>query len=234
MKSPLIGSLLISMMHFLHAGDLASFQNLGFSPDGRYFQFGQFGMGQSNQVPYARLDTVDVPSNTFVRGGRFQLTAPSASLGDDGRKALIALLDQAQPLRRRLRIDPLLTGRPIYFRVNGEAGEAKDLGFIDYQTSLHYQLKLQQTVQGQGQQTKSRFHIDVTIRTENGQVVRQFRMGTPQLDRQGIRDYRINQVILGPTERHIVVVVERDEWAGRSNNTDDWNIRYMVETAQLP
>lgn len=233
MKSSLISFLFLLMLS-LHAGDLASFQNLGFSPDGRYFQFGQFGLGQANQIPYARIDTVDVPSNSFVRGGRFQLNAPGASLGDDGRKALIALLDQAQPLRRRLRIDPLLTGRPIYFRVNGETGEAKDLRFIDYQTNLHYHLRLEQTVQGQGQQAKSRFHINVTVQTENGQLVRQFQMGTPRFERQGIKDYRINQVILSPTERQIVVVVERDEWAGRVNNNDDWNIRYMVETAQLP
>lgn len=216
------------------AGDVASFQNLGFSPDGSRFQFGQYGIDQRTQRPYARIDTVDVAANTFVPGGRFQLSPPATSLGDDGRSALIALLGQAQPLRQRLRIDSLVTGRPIYFRVNGETAESKDIQFIDYQTSLSYNLRLIQTVTGQGPRTRSRFHIEVTIRNEAGQTLKTFRMGNPSFERQGIRDYRIAQVILGPTERQLVVVVERDEWAGGRDSADDWNIRYMVETIRLP
>jgi predicted secreted protein len=234
MKQPLFGALLLLFTQFLSAGDLASFQNLGFSADGRYFQFGQYGVKQSNQLPYALIDTVDVPRNVFVPNGRFRLNASSASLGDDGRKVLIALLDQSQPLRRRLRIDSLNTGRPIYFRVNGVDAESKNVQFIDYQTNLNFELKLVQTVVGQGRETRSRFHIDVTIKDANGRVVNTLRMGTPQFERQGIRDYRIAQVILGPTEKQLVIVVERDEWAGRVQSGDDWNVRYMVETAVLP
>lgn len=213
----------------LYAGDVAVFQNLGFSEDGRYFQFGQFGIDSESQAPYAQIFSVEVPRNVFVPNGNFRLTIPGgASLGDDGRKALLALMDQASALRRRLRVEAVRLGRPIFFRVNGEAGEGKNVVFIDYQTSREYSLQLNQTVTGTGAAARSSFYINVTVKTEDGRTLHTLRMGTPTVQRQGITDYRINQVILGPTERELVVIVERVE----ANGTEP-NIRYMAETARL-
>lgn len=234
MRQALAGLLLFAAAHLV-AGDIAAFQNLGFSPDGQYFQFGQFGVEQDGQTPYAFIDTVDVPRNTFVRQGRFRFRQPGvASVGDDGRKALFSLMEQALPLRRRLSIDPVRSGRSLYFRVNGEAGDGKAVAFIDFQTGNRWELALVQTVQGQGRNVQSRFHLQLTIRSSGGQVLNSLTLGTPSLVRRGIRDYRINQVILGPTEREVVVVVERDEWTAGPTGSDDWNVRYMVETARLP
>jgi len=214
-----------------YAGDVAIFQNLGFSNDGRYFQFGQYGVDSQTQAPYAQIFTVEVPRNTFVPNSAFRGTFPGgASLGDDGRKALLALMDQAATTRRRLGVDAVRLGRPIFFRVNGDNAEGKNVTFIDYQTSRDYSLKLTQTVTPSGSTVQSSFYIDLVIKTEAGQTVHTSRIGTPSIQRRGVTDYRIHQVILGPTEREIVVIVERLE---RGTTPDDVNIRYMAETGRI-
>jgi predicted secreted protein len=52
-----------------YAGDAAVFQNLGFSPEGKYFMFAQYGVSEGSSLPYAEIYTVDVARNRFVPGG---------------------------------------------------------------------------------------------------------------------------------------------------------------------
>jgi predicted secreted protein len=60
----MIFALLLSVLTF--AGDASSYQNLGFSPDGKYFAFAQMGIGDGSGFPYAEAGVIDVASNKFV------------------------------------------------------------------------------------------------------------------------------------------------------------------------
>ena len=51
------------------AGDVATFVNLGFSPDSAYFLFGQYGIDQAAGKPYAETYLVDNKRNDFVDKG---------------------------------------------------------------------------------------------------------------------------------------------------------------------
>lgn len=49
------------------AGDAASFKNLGFSADGKYFAFAQYGVADGSGFAYANVSVVDVAKNSLVR-----------------------------------------------------------------------------------------------------------------------------------------------------------------------
>ena len=51
----------------MRAGDSASFADLGFSPDGSYYMFAQYGVRTGTLRPWADLFLVDVARNNFVR-----------------------------------------------------------------------------------------------------------------------------------------------------------------------
>ena len=50
------------------AGDAASFDDIGFSADGKYYIFGTYGKTDMKYEPWAEIYTVDVAANNFVKG----------------------------------------------------------------------------------------------------------------------------------------------------------------------
>lgn len=54
------------------AGDSAQFNALGYSHDGRYFAFEQFGIQDGSGFPYADIFVVDLVSDSFVGGSPFR------------------------------------------------------------------------------------------------------------------------------------------------------------------
>lgn len=57
----------------LHAGDYAERQILGFSPDGRYFAFEQFGVQDGSGFPYADIFVIDTGNDSWVGGSPFRV-----------------------------------------------------------------------------------------------------------------------------------------------------------------
>lgn len=223
----ILGGLLLCVAG-ISAGDMARFENLGFSADGRYFVFGQYGLESGSRRPYAEIFAVDVPRNVFVNRGSFSQVFPVApTLGDDGRKALYALNERTADLRRQLRVDYLQQGRPIYLRVLGEAQPAAldELQVLDFETGREYKARLVQSNRGTGAAAESSFVIHLEVRDRNGAVVLNRQVGTPSVWRK-VSDYNIVQMILSPGERHLVIVVERLE----PEASGELRIRYMVET----
>jgi predicted secreted protein len=70
----------------------------------------------------------------------------------------------------------------------------------------------------------SSFHLLVTVEEASGGFS-SHTVGLPDYWRDGVRRYRIKQVLLAPDERSVVIVVEREE-----QDSTGVNIRYMVET----
>ncbi len=121
------------------AGDAAAFQNLGFSADGRYFMFAQYGVSESGSLPYAQIFTVDVPRNRFVPGGTRKTTAKTVvEPGTDGRGALFNLLAEVLPLKKKYAIDHTRTGRLLYILMDG-ALPLPELEFRDFQADKEVQ-----------------------------------------------------------------------------------------------
>jgi predicted secreted protein len=208
------------------AGDVASFVNLGFSDESGYFMFGFHGVDTETNKPFAEIYTVDVKANNFVAGGVAKESfAEGLQPGQDSSGALYTLLEKNGALAGKFRIRHLKQGRPLYILLNGDT--VKDtLEFRDFNTASEYSIRLIQNSIGAGAQVKAAFHISFSIRRAGG--TKDFVIGRPDFYREKVMDYRIRQVILSPDEKHLVFVIERDQYTSRGKA-----IRYMVETVKI-
>ncbi len=211
----------------LWAGDVASFVNLGFSDDAKYFMFGQYGVTETDNKPYAEIYTVEVVSNNFVPNGvKKAQYSVSVQPGQDGSNALYTLLEDVLPLKKRYKINYLQSGRILYLLLNGDTPKA-DLEFRDFATGNKYTLTLEQIAEGKDSQIKASFFIKLTVAQKDG-TVKNYCVGRPNYFRDGVKSYKIKQVFLSPNEQSLVIVVEKEEVKAGMSGT-----RYMVETVEI-
>ena len=65
----------------LSAGDVATFVDKGFSEDGKYYVFGQYGRTDKKYQGWAEIYQVDIAKNDWVDGGVFKIK-PTAVTAD--------------------------------------------------------------------------------------------------------------------------------------------------------
>ncbi len=212
----------------LFGGDKAEFVNLGFSPDGGYFFFGQYGFAPGSSKTYADLYMVNTVSNKFVPGGVLSSSYNGTiEPGQSADGALFTLLEGAGNLRRQYRIDYMRKGRPLYIRIDDEDSfNLRNLAFRDFETKADYTLELVETINRnwEGQAVNSSFYIRLVYR-RNG-FERTYSVGHPNYLRSGVAQYRIERVLADPMSRGIVILIAKID--------NDLNVRYMVETFRLP
>jgi predicted secreted protein len=234
MKKAVICVLILLLGAQTWAGDMAQFVNLGFSNNGRYLMFGQYGFAQEKSETYASIFMVDVQANLFLPQGIFNQTVgnwPNPGATADG--LFFTLLESASPLRRKFNINYLQKGRLLYIAsslVDGAATQANlttadiPLSFRDFQDNKEYEVSLRSIVNGSGVQVSSSFKIMLTI-TDGAGRRHNYEVGHPTFIRNGVSGYSIEQVLLAPNNG-LVFVVARHEYSPSGGN----NIRYMVET----
>ena len=207
-----------------HAGDLATFVNLGFSPDARYFMFAQYGITEPGSTPYAEAFLVDVPGNRFVGNGvRSAAGEQPVDPGQSGEGVLFSLIRRDAGIIESHRIDHIVSGRLLYVLFDGDEA-AERIEFRDFETQTRYRVSLDQSPSaGSDASTGASFHIRLTVETAGG--IRNYTIGLPGYRRPGVQRYQIRRILLGPDGRSLVFVIERYEDDGSGPN-----IRYMVET----
>jgi predicted secreted protein len=209
------------------SGDVAQFDNLGFSSDGRYFMFGQHGILEKTSYPYAELAIVDVPANAFVPQGTKKVSyTKGVEPGSTGLGALLNALGDMAAQKRQYRIDHLVTGRLLYLLVDG-VNPAETLEFRDFQAATAYAVTLVQTPGSKDGSPSAAFSLKVSVTGRDG-ATKAYTVGNPALQRAGVKAYRVKQVILGPDGAALVFVIQRDE-----ADAAGVNVRYMVETVRL-
>ncbi len=224
-------ALFLCIAVLLYCGDIARFVNLGFSNDARYFMFGQYGVREKDSAPYADVFLVDVRANNFLPAGvRNVVFSDHAGTLDDGKGALFTVLEELVQTTRKYSVGHLLVGRPLYVLVNNEEAKA-ELDFRDFQTGRRYLVSLIQSRQGSGKSVQSSFHLKVTVHTKSGSVAKHT-VGLPNYMRKGVQRYRIKQIVLGPDDRALIFVIERDQVS--ASDGSGFDVRYMVETIALP
>jgi len=213
----------------LWAGDTAVFVDLGFSPDGKFFMFGQYGLQSGTLKPWADLFVVDVARNNFVSGGRLSYVHDAPALaGNDGAGALYRLVARNSALADQYRINYLNLGQPLFIAINGETpGPGETIEFRDFISSNSYKANLVPYAEGAGQNLKSSFFINLECNTAAGGR-RTYTVGTPQIKRPLIEEYRIRKVIIAPLDGSMIFVIEMKRIAGSS-----FDIRYMIEAIKL-
>jgi predicted secreted protein len=223
----LVGMLVFLSLIPLFSGDIASFVNLGFSEDSSVFMFGQYGILNGSQQPYAGIYAVDVKNNRFVRDGVFEkLFTDEIEAGQDGSGALYKLLHEAAPIIKTHKVDHLSTGRLVYILIDGDKPKDR-IEFRDFVRGDSYVLTLVQQKFGTGKDVSASFHINLSVTPRSGKT-RAYTLGIPDYRREQVLSYRIKGVYFTPAEDGLVVVVEKEMW-----DEEGRNIRYMVETTPL-
>ncbi|HOT62196.1 MAG TPA: DUF2259 domain-containing protein [Treponemataceae bacterium] len=205
----------------LSAGDVATFVNLGFSPGGERFLFGQYGVSDGDFRPYAEIYGVDVAKNDFLPGAVFKKTFTGER---DGKKAFESLRAESGSSVRG--IDPSLQGRALYVQAVDEP-ELKYIAFRDFETGVFYAVTLNALVEGKGTGVRSSFYLSVEMTLADGKVVRKT-VGLPGYKRAGVKDYLVRRIIVDESGKSLVFVIEK-----RIEAKGGDSIRFMVETVRL-
>ena len=212
---------------FAWAGDSASFVDLGFSPDGKYFMFAQYGVQSGLLRPWAELFVVDVARNNFVSGGKASYTHDSPVLaGQDGSGALYRIIAKNTALADQYRLNYLNQGQPLYVVLNADAVD-KNISFRDFETETNYQANIVSYAEGSGQELKSSFYITLEATARNG-TRKTYTVGNPQIKRPLIESYNIKKVMIAPKDGSLIFVIEMRRLAQGGPD-----IRYMVEALRL-
>ena len=207
------------------ANDVASFVNLGFSDNSRFFLFAETGQNLEKGQIYANGYLVDVVKNQFVRNGvKKAVYEGSVNAGYSDAGALFNLLAEWNGFLKPYSINHLNTGRLIYSLEPG--AEAKNvLTYRDFFTKKNYEIELNQMKTENP--LKSSFFISVKVTDADGNRLAKA-VGMPDFQRENVAGYFIRQVIISPDNKQIVFVVAKTVVID-----GETSVRYMVETLSL-
>ena len=224
--------LLAALCAEMHAGDVANFVELGFSPDGKVYAFGQYGTEDKTLSAYADIFFVDVAKNEFVPGANLS-SPPGDTSGTSSSSVFKQLKKKAEPSMRRLAIEteegkPAQSARAIYAEdASAPHNDGLAMSFRDFETGKVYDIALHQQASGREENASASFYITAKItgpggRTENVTV------GNPSRKREGVLGYRISRILTDASNSALVFVVEKEMYT-----PDGTSMRYMVETVYL-
>ena len=219
--------LLAAICACAYAGDVANFVELGFSPNGKIYAFGQHGTEDKTFSAYADIFFVDVAKNEFVPGANLSL-APGETSGATSSDIFKQLKKKAALSMKRLGVDSGEASRPIYTEAaHAPHSDGLELSFRDFETGKNYDVTLHQRRSGSGDKPSSSFYITAKITDPDGKET-SFTVGNPGRKRQDVLGYRISRILTDQTGSALVFVVEKEMRA--PNGT---SVRYMVETVHL-
>jgi len=221
--------ILLICVSALWAGDSAVFVDLGFSPDGRTYMFGQYGVLLPSLRPWAELYVVNMDTNNFVPNGTVNYTQDAAiKAGQDGSGIFYRLLNNNSSLVNRYNINFQNQGQPLYIsRDENPPNWGETINFRDFISGNSYKARLVPTITGSGQSIRSSFYIEMETQYPNGMTSR-FSVGNPQIVRQRIASYNIKRVLIDSAGNSLIFVIEMRRVA-----ESGFDIRYMVEVIRF-
>ena len=234
MKKLLSSILLMTItLAALCAGDVATFVDKGFSEDGKYYIFGQYGRTDKKYQGWAEIYQVDISKNDYVDGGVFR-TKPSAVTSDkNGIQVYEALEAKSYYYFKNIKTKKADADHVLYVcdDVNKTSSDKivfKDFRTEDVENADSYSIQLVSTVINSGKNVKSSFYILVEKKDKDGKVIASKKVGSPDIVRKGISDYKIERIMCDESEQKFIFIVEKilEDETGIS-------IRYMVEAAEI-
>jgi len=215
----------ISMMA-AYAGDVATFVNLGFSPDGQRYAFGQYGITDGDFQAYADISCVDVAKNAFLKDGTFATVPSSSTVGKEAKGLFGVLQNGIAGYLKKNSIDGALQGRALYIQAEDEP-KLKSISFRDFESSTAYSIKVNALAEGSGGKIKSSFYLAVEITAADGKVTKKT-VGLPGFMRQGVKDYLVRRILIDDSGKSLVFIIEKTVVETKGSSS-----RFMVETLRL-
>ncbi|MBQ9207630.1 MAG: DUF2259 domain-containing protein [Treponema sp.] len=224
---------MISVAGFMaFAGDAAAFVDLGISQDGRTYAFAEYGKTDKTFQGYAEIYTVDIEKNDFVDGEVFRTNPSTATTSKSGKAVYEELYEKASWKLRKYDFKPASVDNLLYVRDDKKEGESeivfKDFEGSTNEQSVYYHIKLAKTVFGSGEGLRSSFFITMEKKDAEGTVISRNIVGSPDIKRKKVTDYRIDRIFSDKTGRNLVFIVEKTV-----SDVNGSSIRYMVETIRL-
>ena len=234
MKKLLAGGLILSaLISGAFAGDSAVLVDKGFSRDGKFYIFGQYGRTDKNFQGWAELYTVDVEKNDFVQGGVFK-TAPSSKTASLSGKAVYNELEKNASWNvSKYQAEKASADRILYIREEESKKANDEILFQDFTRSIGYEqafysVQLVPEYNGKGPSSKSSFFIMVEKKESNGKVIACQKVGSPYIKRTGVTGYKIERIVCDESGRNLVFIIEK-----QVEDLTGVNIRYMIEACRL-
>lgn len=114
----------------VQAGDRALLALIGYSPDGRFFAFEEFGLLSGSNLPYSNIHVVDLQEDRFVVG------SPVNEQGSDETISVIAVRAQALASAEPRLADLGITRPAELVALNGDGAAEADRETLSFGTPL--------------------------------------------------------------------------------------------------
>lgn len=234
MKKSFVCSLfLIIGLSALSAGDVATFVDKGFSEDGKYYVFGQYGKTDKKFQGWAELYQVDIAANDYTDNGVFKTKPSAVTAGKNGREVFEALEGKSFYYFKDLKCETANLEHVLYILDDVNKSGTDEIVFTDFRSADIdnadvYRIKLYPTVNGSGKNARSSFYIMLEKTDGAGQVLMSRKIGNPDINRKGVTNYKIERIFCDKSEKNLIFVIEKmiEDDTGTS-------IRYMIEAAQF-
>lgn len=232
-KILLSGLAFIFCSMFVFAGDVATFVDKGFSEDGRYYVFGQYGRTDKKYQGWAEIYQVEISKNDFVDSGVFK-TKPTAVTADkSGAEVFEALEAKSYFQMKNLKCEQAGPDQVLYICDDVNKTGTDKIVFKDFTGSTvenpcTYNIQLVPTISGYGVNVKSSFYIMVEKKDGEGNLISRTQVGSPDVVRKGVSNYKIERIMCDKSEKNFIFVVEKTV-----QDDTGVSIRYMVEAASI-
>ena len=234
MKKSVICTLILALgFSALYAGVVATFVDKGFSEDGKYYVFGQYGKTDKKFQGWAEIYQVDIAANDYTDSGVFK-TKPSAVTADkNGREVFEALEGKSFYDFKDLKCQTANIDHVLYILddVNKSGTDEivfKDFRSADLENADVYNIKLYPTVNGSGKNARSSFYIMLEKKNAAGEILMSRKIGSPNITRKGVTNYKIERIFCDKSEKNLIFVIEK-----MTEDDTGTSIRYMIEAAQF-
>lgn len=233
MKKSIVFIFTIFMMFSVFAGDVASFVDLGFTDDGKYYIFGQYGKIDKKFQGWAEIYQVDIEKNDYVDGGVFSIKPSSVTSDKNGKDVYESLEAKSYYYLKDYKTTPSDADHTLYILDDTSKKGTDEIVFTDFKGSEienpdKFYVKLIPTVYGSGKNLKSSFYINLEKKDANGNIIFSKKVGNSNIKRKNVSDYKIERIFSDKTGSNLIFVIEK-------TLQDDSGvlIRYMVEAIKL-
>lgn len=215
------------------AGDVASFVDKGFTEDGKYYIFGQYGKTDKKFQGWAEIYQVDIAGNDYVDKGVFKTKPSAVTAGKNGKDVYEALEAKSFYYFKNLPTKKANLDRVLYILDDVNKTGVDEIVFTDFTGSdienrNVYHIKLEPTFYGSGKNLKSSFYIMLEKRDSESNVITSKKIGSPEIKRGGVVNYKIERIFCDDSGKNLIFVIEKT-----LQDDTGFSIRYMVEAAKL-
>ena len=215
------------------AGDSAVLVDNGFSADGNYYIFGQYGKIDKKFQGWAEIYTVDVLKNDYVDNEVYRVKPSAVTFDKTGKEVYESLAGKNYLSIKKYNCAQNAPEQILYIREEEKKAGTDEIEFKDFISSVsddqaYYKVVLVPTVSGEGINVKSSFYIDIEKLDSKGAVLASQKIGNPGITRKGVKNYKIERIVCDKTGKKLVFIVEKT-----MEDKTGINIRYMIETARL-